>query len=97
MKIFDWIRGYFDKDRSRFRKKKQEQEVRDRITKTKETSQEEIQFPEHYLTHLDAPNHFAISGATPQDISLGFQQAPCVKIPLLDKGCVSLIVFYFCL
>ncbi|MCB0455868.1 MAG: DUF4433 domain-containing protein [Aequorivita sp.] len=43
MKIFAWIRGYFDKVRSRFRKKKQEQEVRDRIVKTKGTSREEIQ------------------------------------------------------
>ncbi|MCA0237740.1 MAG: DarT ssDNA thymidine ADP-ribosyltransferase family protein [Bacteroidetes bacterium] len=43
MKIFDWIRGYFDKVRSRFRKKKQEQDVRDRIEKTKGTSQEEVE------------------------------------------------------
>jgi hypothetical protein len=55
MKIFDWIKGYFDKVCSRFRKKKQEQEVRDRITKTKGTSREEIQTnlitpPQTYLS-----------------------------------------------
>lgn len=43
MKIFTWIREYYDKVRSRFRKKKQEQEVRDRIVKTKGASREEIQ------------------------------------------------------
>ncbi|MDP1815419.1 MAG: DarT ssDNA thymidine ADP-ribosyltransferase family protein [Leadbetterella sp.] len=43
MRIFDWIVGYFDKVRSRFRKKKQEQKVRERIVKTKGKSREEIQ------------------------------------------------------
>lgn len=43
MKIFAWIRGYFDKVRSHFRKKKQEQEVRDRIVKMQGISREEIQ------------------------------------------------------
>jgi len=43
MNIFDWIKEFFEKIRSYFRKRKQEQEVRDRIIKTEGTSQEEIQ------------------------------------------------------
>lgn len=43
MKILDWIRGYFDKVRSSFRKKKQEQKIRNRIARTKGTSQKEIE------------------------------------------------------
>lgn len=42
MKIFDWIRGYFEKFRSHFRKKKPEQILRDRIKNTKGTSQDAI-------------------------------------------------------
>lgn len=43
MKIFIWLIRYFDKVHSYFRKKKQEQKVRNRIIKTKGTSREEIQ------------------------------------------------------
>lgn len=43
MKIFDWIREFFENVRSLFRKKKQEQAVRDRIIKAKGTSQEKVQ------------------------------------------------------
>jgi hypothetical protein len=42
MKIFDWIRGYFEKFRSRFRKKKPEQILRDRIKNIKGKSQDAI-------------------------------------------------------
>jgi hypothetical protein len=42
MKIFDWIREYFEKFRSRFRKKKPEQILRDRIKNKKGTTQDAI-------------------------------------------------------
>jgi hypothetical protein len=42
MRIFEWIRSYFEKVRSRFRKKKPEQTLRDRIKNTKGASQDAI-------------------------------------------------------
>jgi len=55
MKIFKWIRGYFEKVRSRFRNKKQEQDIRDRIVKTKGTTQEEIKTRINEKVNQDEP------------------------------------------